>query len=153
MRPRASIADSASSRSRRMRTESRVAKAMSSTAAPANAASVSSSSRSSAALFTDITELVVSSVTTAPATSSPLQIGCAADITARPSRVTRARRRRALQRRRDVPPGGEHVLHLAFGKVLGRPGMSQPNETVTSGCHHGASAATSVARRRLRPPR
>ena len=40
MRPRASIADSASSRSRRMRTESRVAKAMSSTAAPANAATV-----------------------------------------------------------------------------------------------------------------
>ena len=91
-RPRASIACSASSRNRRSRPESREAKTNSVPAPSTNTTSVTVSSCSNTRLRSVSTLLVVSSATTAPITSVPLQIGCAApSTTARPSGVGRQR--------------------------------------------------------------
>ena len=108
---------------------------------------MNSTRRSSAALFTDMAELVVSSVTTAPATSSRFQIGCAADMTtARPSRVRRVWVAAVpCSAAATSGPVASTSSGCASAKSSVGRGISQP----ISGCHQGVSEATSAARRRL----
>ncbi len=53
------------------------------------------------------------------------------------ARAAGARRRRALQRGRDIRAGGEHLLELALGEVLGRARDQQPDRISKQGLPPG----------------
>src|SRR5258706_12835041 len=113
-------------------------------ATPVNEASVTSSSRSSAALLSEAIGLVVSSATTAPTTSSPLQIGCAADITtARPSWV---RRVRVAGVPCKAAPTSPPPVRTSSGRASAKSSVGRCTSQPTSGCHHGDSEAASAGR-------
>ena len=148
MRPRASIADSASSRRRRMRIESRVANAISSTAGAARTPRASAAAAARARRCAP----------TSPSWWSP-RPPPRRHLVADPDRVRRrhhdraavarmagARRRRALQRGGDLRAGGEHVLRAAPRR---NPRSAAESASRRAGCHQGASTATSAGRRRL----
>ena len=108
------------------------------------------SSRSSASLRSVAIGLVVSSTTTAPATSLPFHTGCAADTTtARPSTVRRVRlpgvpcSAAAMSR-----PRGQHVVGHRLGEILARA-LDQP---ARQGAATRARSSPACSDRRLGAP-
>ncbi len=150
-RPCESIACSASSRSRASLSDRREANTSSATAPSTKTTSVTATTFSSVRLESERMALVVSSTTTAPATSSPDQMGWAADrMTARASLELR-------QRRPAIPCSAERTSPAPLITRLGKRVVEVLGRTLEQHRGHRPQRAREDiervlgARRRYRP--
>ena len=141
-RPLASMADSASSRRRRMRCDSRVAKASSTAAATANAASVTTQQalERAAAHRQDGVGGLLDHHRAEHLVAVPDRIRGRHHHGAAVGRVAHARAGRALQRAGDVASGGEHVRGDGLVEILGRA-LDQPAEQLLPQARAAAAAS------------